>query len=154
MAKTETGVRHLEKSGAKIFAPAADRAPSERGTRADETRQQHYLMTQDFGSSEMTQGRARIEEMHVIQGLKTETGWHYHELDFHVMCTIKGNLTVEFEDGIVQLGPGMRMQIPGGTPHRGIQQSPDWEGIEFTLPAKFKTVAIERPAAAKGTPLN
>jgi hypothetical protein len=50
MSDRESDVKNLNRSGVTIYPAQASRERSERGTRANEIEQDHYLMAQDFGS--------------------------------------------------------------------------------------------------------
>ena len=127
-----------------VFPTGEGFTPSERGARATDE-QAHYLVTRDFGSTELSGGKARIEEMRVVRNVPTETGWHIHLLDLQVFYVMKGTLDIEFADGTVHLEAGSCIRIPGNVPHRQLGISADAEMIELTMPAKFETKRVEAP---------
>ena len=120
--------------------------PSERGARAKDE-QPHYLITRDFNSTALTDGKCRMEEMRIVRDVPTtETGWHIHLLDLQLFYVIKGEVGIELEDRVIKMKPGMCIRLPGGIPHRQFSITRDAEMIEVTMPAKFETKRIPPPA--------
>ena len=69
--------------------------------------------------------------------------WHWHELGVHIAYVTKGWAVFEFEGvGKVRVEAGSFMyQLPFNR-HRELDQSSDFEALEFTLPGEFKTVVL------------
>ena len=44
--------------------------------------------------------------------------WHLHPNSDETFLVIEGRLTVEFEDGTLELGPGQMVTVPRGLRHR------------------------------------
>ena len=72
------------------------------------------------------------------------TGWHVHDLQFHLAYVLKGWAVFEFEGlGEVRIEEGTALyQLPWNR-HREIAQSPDFEILEITLPAEFDTLGFK-----------
>lgn len=106
-----------------------------------------FFRYRDLGVEKATHGRMRANVSSSIEGMTEPTGWHYHECEMQFVFSIRGTVTLEFEDGTVStFGPGDAFFIPGGVRHNEIHISPDREAIEISLPGKIGTVACERPA--------
>ena len=50
--------------------------------------------------------------------LKGEFTWHQHAEEDELFLVLKGNLTIQLEDGDLRLGEGELAVIPAGTRHR------------------------------------
>jgi mannose-6-phosphate isomerase-like protein (cupin superfamily) len=106
-----------------------------------------FFRYRDLGLEQATHGRMRANVSSSIEGMTEPTGWHYHECEMQFVYSLKGTVTLEFEDGTVStFGPGDAFFIPGGVRHNEIHISPDREAIEISLPGKIGTVPCERPA--------
>ena len=105
-----------------------------------------FFKYRDLGLEKATHGRMRANISSSIEGMTEPTGWHYHECDMQFVYSIKGTVTIEFEDGTVStFGPGDAFFIPPGMKHNEIHISPDREAIEISLPGKIGTVPCDRP---------
>lgn len=106
-----------------------------------------FFKYRDLGVTEASNGRMRANIVTSIEGTLESTGWHYHECDMQIVYLIRGEVTIEFEDGTVAtFGPGDCMFIPGGTIHNEIYLSEDKVSLEMSVPAKLGTVKVDRPA--------
>lgn len=78
------------------------------------------------------------------------TPWHWHEWGFQIGYITKGWAIYEFEGvGEVRVEAGTFLfQLPNNR-HRELDSSPDFEGIEITVPGKVKTIA-QTPNAETG----
>lgn len=61
-----------------------------------------------------------------VQG---EFVWHHHEDVDELFWVLKGELTIEFRDGAVTLGPGELLVVPRGVEHRPVAR----EEVEMML---------------------
>jgi mannose-6-phosphate isomerase-like protein (cupin superfamily) len=105
-----------------------------------------FFRYRDLGVEKATHGRMRANVSSSIEGMTEPTGWHYHECEMQFVYSIRGTVTLEFEDGTVStFGPGDAFFIPGGVRHNEIHISPDREAIEISFPGKIGTVACDRP---------
>ena len=55
-----------------------------------------------------------------IQG---EFVWHHHEEEDELFLVLKGQLRIEFRDGVVELGPGELVVVPKGVEHRPVAEN-------------------------------
>jgi mannose-6-phosphate isomerase-like protein (cupin superfamily) len=106
-----------------------------------------FFRYRDLGVEKASNGKLRANLSSSIVGMTEPTGWHYHECEMQFVYSIKGTVTLEFEDGTVStFGPGDSFFIPGGMKHNEIYVSPDREALEVSIPGKIGTVRCERPA--------
>ena len=100
----------------------------------------------DLGLEKATGGDMRAEVMHISTSPSRPTGWHYHTADVQFLHMIKGWVRMEFPDlGVITLGEGDSITIPGGTIHQELTSSNDVELLEITVPAKLQTVNVPAP---------
>lgn len=101
----------------------------------------------DLGVEESTGGDLRAEVMHIgAGGVARPTGWHYHTADVQFLYLVKGWVRMEFPElGVIVLGEGDSITIPGGTVHQELAASEGMELLEITLPAKLTTVNVPAP---------
>ncbi|THB72538.1 MAG: cupin domain-containing protein [Desulfobacteraceae bacterium] len=66
---------------------------------------------------------AQMNDYHFkLAKIKGEFVWHAHDDTDEVFVCIDGDLTIEFKDGSVGLGPGEMVVIPKGKEHRPVAQ--------------------------------
>jgi len=58
--------------------------------------------------------------------LEGEFVWHAHAAEDELFFVIKGNLTIEFRDKQVQLGPGEMIIVPKAVEHKPIAKEEVW----------------------------
>jgi mannose-6-phosphate isomerase-like protein (cupin superfamily) len=102
-------------------------------------------------AGEETGGRFDFFEM-TIEYL-TGPGLHYHLVQDDTFYVLEGTLAVQFDDEIVELGPGDFCTVPPGVPHTfdNIRKDqPPVKVINLMTPAGYEGVfaANEDPAAA------
>ena len=51
-----------------------------------------------FGVKDATQGKYDAFVQRAVPGAKRDDGWHYHELEFHLLYILSGWITFEYED--------------------------------------------------------
>lgn len=74
------------------------------------------------------------------------TGWHWHDMDAHLVFVLKGSITFRFQgqaDPVV-LRPGDCITQPAGVPHNVIDRSADLELLELTLPQRYSTMELDK----------
>lgn len=77
------------------------------------------------------------------EGPRSGIPWHWHELGVHIAYVTKGWAVYEFEGtGKVRVEEGTFIYQPPFNRHRELEQSNDFEVIEFALPGEFKTVIM------------
>lgn len=52
--------------------------------------------------------------------LRGEFIWHHHAVEDELFLVVQGQLTVEFRDRAVMLGPGELIVVPAGVDHRPV----------------------------------
>lgn len=103
----------------------------------------------ELGVGGATDGALGIRHLRANAAFDRPTGWHWHDMDAHVVYVLKGDITYRFEghDGEVKLHAGDCITQPPGVPHDVVARSSDLELLEITLPQRFGTF---EPPAAKG----
>ena len=76
-----------------------------------------------------------------VQG---EFVWHQHDDEDELFLVVRGRLTLQFEDGELQLGPGELYVVPKGTPHRPLAEEECWVLLVETVTTKH-TGDVETP---------
>jgi len=96
----------------------------------------------DLGIAAATGGRIGIKHTRALRSFDQETGWHWHDMDAHIVYVLKGWLTFRFEgtEGDVTVRAGDCLSQPAGVPHNVVGRSDDLEVIEINLPARYATV--------------
>jgi mannose-6-phosphate isomerase-like protein (cupin superfamily) len=69
------------------------------------------------------------------------TGWHWHDMDVHVVYVLRGQISYRFEgvDEVVIVRAGDCLTQPAGVPHNVVGRSADLELLELTMPDRFGT---------------
>ena len=74
-----------------------------------------FFKYRDLGLEAATGGRMRAYQNSSIVGMTEPTGWHYHICEMQFVYVLKGELTIEFEDGTVgTFKAGDAFFVPGG----------------------------------------
>ena len=92
-------------------------------------------------------GRLGIRHLRATRPFDSATGWHWHDMELHVVYVLKGHLCYRFE-GLadpVRVGAGDCITQPAGVPHNVVEHSPDLELLEITLPQRFGTFEPPTP---------
>lgn len=106
-----------------------------------------FFKYRDLGVSAGSAGKMRAQITSATAGMSKPTGWHYHVCEAQFVYVLNGWLELEFADrGVVRLGAGDSIFIPGGTPHNEIRTSDTFDLLECSVPAEMGTVACEAPA--------
>ena len=64
---------------------------------------------------------AEMDDHYVkVARLEGTLTWHSHEGEDELFLILKGHLTIEYEDGLVQLGPGDLHVVPKGVRHNPV----------------------------------
>lgn len=95
----------------------------------------------DLGIAEATQGRVLMKHTRAIAPFDKETGWHWHDMDAHIVFVIRGWVRFAY-DGMkepVTVEAGSCISQPTGVPHNVIGRSDDLEAIEINIPADHGT---------------
>jgi quercetin dioxygenase-like cupin family protein len=108
-----------------------------------------FFKYRDLGVTDATNGRMRAQVTSAKTGMTRPTGWHYHTCETQLVYLLRGWIDLEFEGrGVVRLGAGDSVMIPGGLIHQEIATSDDMELVEVSLPAEMGTVGCAAPAGA------
>jgi quercetin dioxygenase-like cupin family protein len=106
-----------------------------------------FMEYRDLGVTSASDGRMRAQLGSVKTGMTEPTGWHYHVCEGQFVYTLKGWVTLEFEDGtVLDCKAGDSVFIPGGMRHNEIRTSDDFQYLEISVPAAMGTVPCEPPA--------
>lgn len=103
----------------------------------------------DLGLAEATGGRVSANINRALAPFDSETGWHWHDLNFHALYVIKGWLTFRFAgtEEPVTAAAGDFVHQPPGVPHNVVDRSDDLEVLEITMPGDYGTFEVPAPKA-------
>jgi len=95
----------------------------------------------DLGIAEATQGRVLMKHTRAIAPFDQETGWHWHDMDAHIVFVIRGWVRFAYEGMAepVTVEAGSCISQPTGVPHNVVGRSDDLEAIEINIPAEHGT---------------
>jgi len=113
-----------------------------------------YFEYRDLGIERATRGKVVAHVIRARPGRAPHGQWHRHDCDLQFVYVLKGTAVFEYEGvGKVTMRPGTCFYQPPGIRHREISHSKDLQLLEIVAPAKFRTVALEKPKpAAKKSP--
>ena len=98
-------------------------APPERAPRATNILEQFARVT-DYWSPKVI-GRVNDQFVKVAK-VKGELAWHAHDAEDELFMVVKGRLTLQFEDGEVELGEGDSYVVPRGVRHNPVAHDECW----------------------------
>jgi len=106
------------------------------------------FLARDLGVAAATGGRMFMRHTRAVKPFQAETGWHWHDMDAHVVFVLRGWLRFRFDgvDEPVTVGAGGCLSQPAGVPHNVVGYSDDLELIEINLPAGTGTMDVAPPA--------
>ncbi len=95
----------------------------------------------DLGIAEATGGRVLMKHTRAIAPFDKETGWHWHDMDAHIVFVIRGWVRFAYEGMAepVTVEAGSCISQPTGVPHNVVGRSDDLEAIEINIPAEHGT---------------
>ena len=101
----------------------------------------------DLGLAAATGGRIGAKHTRAIKPFEAATGWHWHDMDAHVIYVLRGWLTFRFAgtERPITVRAGACLNQPAGVPHNVIAYSDDLELIEINMPADYATVDLAAP---------
>ena len=109
-----------------------------------------YFEYRDLGIKRATRGKVVAHVIRARPGKAPHGQWHQHDCRVQFVYVLKGTAVFEYEGvGKVKMKAGSCFYQPPGIRHREISHSKDLELLEIVAPAKFRTVALEKPAARK-----
>jgi mannose-6-phosphate isomerase-like protein (cupin superfamily) len=93
----------------------------------------------------VSDGSVGIRHLRSTAPFESGTGWHWHDMDVHVVYVLKGRITYRFDgsDEKVLVRAGDCITQPAGVPHDVVDRSDDLELLEITLPQRFGTFEPE-----------
>lgn len=106
----------------------------------------NYMVYRDLGLAASTNGRVGANIVKAVPGSKERSPWYMHLLDFQLVFVLRGWIKFNYENvGEVTLYPGDCINQAPTIRHIEIDHSDDYEGIEITMPAEFRTVGVTPP---------
>ena len=109
-----------------------------------------FFLYRDLGIAGATGGQVIAQLVKANEAPETGTGWHRHEVKFHIVIMLKGWAKFMYEDKDTLVKAGDCVHQRPGIVHYLYDYSPDMEYLEIAAPADFTTV--EMPAAAAVPP--
>jgi mannose-6-phosphate isomerase-like protein (cupin superfamily) len=110
----------------------------------------NYFEYRDLGIEKATRGKVVAHVIRARPGKAPHGQWHRHHCNVQFVYVLKGSAVFEYEGvGRVTMKAGTCFYQPPGICHREIRHSKNLELIEIVAPARFRTVAAEKPAARK-----
>ena len=87
----------------------------------------------------------RVNDQYVkIAKVRGEFAWHAHDEEDELFLIVRGNLTIQLEDGDVRLGPGQFVVVPRGVRHRPVAEEECWLVLIETVTTKH-TGEVDTP---------
>ena len=121
-----------------------------RGARFAKRGLRTYFEYRDLGIKRATRGKVVAHVIRARPGTAPHGQWHRHDCKVQFVYVLKGSAVFEYEGvGRVTMRAGSCFYQPPGIRHREISHSKDLELLEIVAPARFRTVALEAPAARK-----
>ena len=98
----------------------------------------------DLGMAEETGGTVGAFHMRALGPCTGKQGWHFHQVDFHMVYILKGTVTYLWEgsDEPLVAHAGACLYQPSGGAHNVIDYSADLEVLEITMPAQYDATAV------------
>ncbi len=136
-----TAMPALDQGGMTFWISRARESRYEPGLRT-------FMQYRDLGIAAATGGAVDAKIVKAVPGCEERSPWHAHELQFQLVFVLKGTITLDYAGvGPVTLEPGDCLHPPPGIHHVEITHSDDYEGLEITIPAEFRTVEVAPPTA-------
>lgn len=105
-----------------------------------------FLEYRDLGLDEASEGKASATIGRVIRKFEPGGGAkrHYHETAYHLIFVLRGWFRSQFEGlGEVTLREGDSLAYRGEIPQAHVEYSDDFQVLQITAPANFRTVTLE-----------
>lgn len=88
---------------------------------------------------------ARVNNQYVkVAKVKGELAWHKHDNEDEMFHVVKGSLTIQFEDGVVELKEGDFCVVPKGVMHNPVAEEECWIVLIETVTTQH-TGDVETP---------
>jgi uncharacterized RmlC-like cupin family protein len=103
-----------------------------------------YFKYRDLGMTEATGGKLMAQVIRPTKPCDGPGDQHYHVLDFQMVYVLRGWTRV-WQEGVgeIRMEAGTCMYQTPGIEHRVLEYSDDYEVLEITVPADFKTIQTE-----------
>ena len=99
-----------------------------------------YFKYRDLGIKDAAKGKVMAQVIRAEQPCEGPMGYHSHLLDFQFNYLLSGWARLFFEDiGEIRIAAGDAWYQPLGIKHEVLEYSDDFETIEITMPADFRT---------------
>ncbi len=70
---------------------------------------------------------AQVNDQYIkIAKIKGTLTWHSHDSEDELFWILRGRMRLEFEDRVVELGPGECYVVPRGVPHNPVADEECW----------------------------
>lgn len=102
------------------------------------------FLARDLGLAAATGGRVFMRQTRAVKPFEAETGWHWHDMDAHIVYVLRGWLRFRFDglDEPVTVAAGGALSQPAGVAHNVVGYSDDLELLEITLPAETSSLDL------------
>lgn len=80
-------------------------------------------------------GRVNDQYIKIVR-LKGEFVWHAHDAEDELFLVVRGQLSIQLEDGVLQLGPGQFAVVPRGVRHNPVAAEECWVVLIETITTK------------------
>jgi mannose-6-phosphate isomerase-like protein (cupin superfamily) len=109
-----------------------------------------YFEYRDLGIKRATRGKVVAHVIRARPAKAPHGEWHAHDCKVQFVYVLKGWVLFEYEGiGNVMMKAGSCFYQPPRIRHRELKHSRNLEMIEIVAPARFRTYAVEKRAAAK-----
>lgn len=116
---------------------------------ADEERQRDFFEYKDLGIMESTDGLVNAQLVRAKSAPKEGTGWHTHQLDFHIVYMLTGWAKFMYDDKVTLVEAGDTVHQNPGLVHYLFDYSPDMMYLEICSPGNFGTKNAPEPQGAE-----
>lgn len=119
---------------------------------ADEERQREFFEYADLGIMAATNGLVNAQLVRAKTPPEGGTGWHTHQLDFHIVYVVKGWARFMYNNQVTYVEAGDCIHQLPGIVHYLFDYSPDMEYLEICSPGNFGTKHAPAPEGAEVPP--
>ena len=106
-----------------------------------------FFLYRDLGIADATNGQVIAQLVKANLPPEVGTGWHRHEVTFHIVLMLKGWARFMYEDKVTLVKAGDCVHQRPGIVHYLFDYSPDMEYLEIASPADFSTINMPAPCA-------
>ncbi len=102
-----------------------------------------FFVYRDLGVAKATGGRILCHLVKANQAPEYGTGWHRHQLGFHIVYMVSGWAKFMYSNVSVHVGTGDCVYMPPGISHYLYDYSQDMEFLEIESPVESVTEDVE-----------